>query len=272
MAEMRSSVVITVFSTVSGVGKTIVAINMAAELARLGHSVCLMDLDLQFGDVCNYLRLVPAMTISDAQFSLNRSPETFQADSFLTVYKRGNVSFSILAPPRTLNEVYGIQANIIERMVADLNRFDFIIFDTSKVFNELNLVVLDLSTIITFLCIADFVPAIKNLKVGYDTLYRFNYDENKIRLIQNRSDSQKLILTEDVEGVLGRQFYHNLPNDFLSAKNSIETGCPLVLSGLSNELSESLKVLVAKYTNRYTEPEEQEEETGFFASLKKLFD
>ena len=38
MAEMRSSIVLTVFSTASGIGKTLAAINIAAELARLNHS------------------------------------------------------------------------------------------------------------------------------------------------------------------------------------------------------------------------------------------
>ncbi len=270
MAGIENNAVITIFSTVSGVGKTLIAVNMAAELAKLGHSVCLFDLDLQFGDVCNYLKISPQFTISDAQFSLKNSPKDFQAETFLTTYKRGNVSFSILAPPKTFTETYKIQASFIEYMTSKLNYFDFIIFDTAKKFSEINFTALNLSTIITFLCVGDFVPAIKNLKIGYDTLVKFNYDENKIRLIQNRSDSQKLILTEDVEGVLGRQFYHNLPNDYMSAKKSIENGCPLVLSDSLNKFSESLKILVAKYTNQNFE-EKIEEESGFFASIKKLF-
>ena len=56
MADARRGTVITVFSTASAVGKTLIGINMAAELAKQGFRVCLVDLDLQFGDVCNYLQ------------------------------------------------------------------------------------------------------------------------------------------------------------------------------------------------------------------------
>ena len=52
-----NGIVITFFSTASAVGKTLVACNMASELAREGYRVCLADFDLQFGDVCNYLHL-----------------------------------------------------------------------------------------------------------------------------------------------------------------------------------------------------------------------
>ncbi len=273
MADMRSSIVLTVFSTASGIGKTFLAINIAAELARLNHSVCLLDLDLQFGDVCNYLRLTPTRTIFDAQAALERPLEKFRAEDFLLTYARGRTSFQVMAPPSALLESYNIQATTIERLVTALNHFDFIVFDTPKIFSELSLTVLDVSTIITFLCVADFVPAIKNLKTGFDTLHRFNYEDNKIRLVQNRSDSQKLILTTDVETVLGRQFYYNLPNDFAAARRSIERGCPLVLEENSTALSESLRELVARYINRNSSAAVEPERPtgGIFSWIKGIF-
>ena len=57
--------VFTFFSTASAVGKTVLAVNYAADLAERGYKVCLADLDLQFGDVCNYLGITPEKTLFD---------------------------------------------------------------------------------------------------------------------------------------------------------------------------------------------------------------
>src|SRR5665648_61995 len=54
--------VVTVMSTKGGVGKTVVATNLAVAIASLGKSVALVDLDLQFGDVGIVLGLEPMQT------------------------------------------------------------------------------------------------------------------------------------------------------------------------------------------------------------------
>ena len=59
--------VVTVFSAKGGCGKTTLATNLAAALAAGGRrEVCLVDLDLAFGDVAIALQLFPAHTIADA--------------------------------------------------------------------------------------------------------------------------------------------------------------------------------------------------------------
>lgn len=65
--EINSSNLITVFSTSSAVRAALAGVNMATVLAQAGNSVCIVDLDLQFGDVCHYLQLDPKQTIFDAQ-------------------------------------------------------------------------------------------------------------------------------------------------------------------------------------------------------------
>ena len=70
----RKGTIITVFSTAYAVGKTLIASNMAAELAKSRHTVCLIDLDLQFGDVASALKLTPEKTIADAERSMREHP------------------------------------------------------------------------------------------------------------------------------------------------------------------------------------------------------
>lgn len=274
MAEGRNSVIISIFSTGSGNGKTVTAINLAASLAHEGYAVCLVDLDLQFGDVSNYLKLEPKFTINDAQISVSKGEKNFDVRKFLTEYKytdeKGNgVNFFVLARPPAIFDAYSIEVPVVEKIINSLNYFDFVVIDLNAAFSALNLAVLDLSTIINYLGVVDFLPSIKNYKVGYDTLIRFEYEESKIRLVENRSNSQKLISGEDVERLIGEKFFHRLPNDFPSVNKSIRAGVPLMFGAPGSALSKSFIDLAGEYTGRKKiEPAPVvKEEKGFFAKL-----
>ena len=249
-----SSVIISVFSTTPGIGKTIVAINLAAGLAHEGYKVCLADLDLQFGDVLNYLKLTSTNTVAGAQRTLLDHPEDFHIKNFLVDYTFKDVNFSILPAPMYVYDAYQTDVHIIADIISNrLNWFDFIIIDLNSMFSALNLAILDLSTVINYVGVIDFLPALKNYKIGYDTLIRFEYEESKIRLVENRADSQKLIDGRDVERLLGEPFYHRLPNDFLSVNMSINMGQPLMFAAPDSKLTKSFDDLVGLYTNRRTD-------------------
>ena len=198
----RSSVIISVFSTTPGIGKTITAINLAAGLAHEGYKVCLADLDLQFGDVLNYLKLSSVNTIAGAQRALLDHPETFHVRDFLIDYSHKDLKFSIMPAPLYIFDAYQIDVELVTTIINQLNHYDYVILDLNSMFSALNLAMLDISTVINYIGVIDFLPALKNYKVGYDTLIRFEYEESKIRLVENRADSQKLIRGEDVERLL----------------------------------------------------------------------
>lgn len=253
--EQKSGVVITFFSTASAVGKTLISINMASELAREGFSVCLVDFDLQFGDVANYLQLTPEYTVYDINNSFKENP-SLKLESMLTLYRHKGVSFHVLPAPADLAQAYNIEPEDMTKLIKTLrSSYEYIIIDTTSMFSVLNLAMLDLSTIVTFLGIVDFIPTIKNMKIGNDTIRTLNYDRNKIRLVLNRSNAKTRIDLRDVENLLGDNFYHILPNDYTSATNSIATGIPVVLGKDDSELAKELRKLVARYTNRDYEDE-----------------
>ena len=250
MADGRSGVIITYFSTASAVGKTILSINMASELARIGYDVCLLDADIQFGDAEDYLALNPTYDLADAHQALKDDPEA-NIEQYLTIYNYRSINFHILPSPKDLTLAYNIEPEMVGKIVEKLQRrFDFVIIDTTSMFSSLNMILLDMSTIVPFLGIVDFIPTIKNMKIGLETLRSLNSDENKLRLVLNRSDSKTKIGRRDVENLLGESFYHILPNDYKAASQSIKTAVPLVLSGAKSDLATSLRELVALYTNR----------------------
>ena len=270
----RSSVIISVFSTTPGIGKTIVAINLAAGLAHEGYKVCLADLDLQFGDVLNYLKLTSTNTIAGAQRALLDHPDEFRVRDFLIEYSHEGLKFSIMPAPLYVFDAYQTDVQLVTDIVMDLNYYDYVILDLNSMFSALNLAMLDISTIINYVGVIDFLPALKNYKLGYDTLIRFEYEESKIRLVENRADSQKLIDGKDVEKLLGEPFYHRLPNDYPSVNKSINSGQPLMFAAPDSKLTKSFDELVGLYTNRQTtvQPEIVAKSGGsFFSKVKSLF-
>ena len=268
----RSSVIISVFSTTPGIGKTIIAINLAAGLAKEGYKVCLADLDLQFGDVLNYLKLTSTNTVAGAQRALLEHPEKFNVHDFLIKYSHMGVEFSILPAPLYVFDAYQIDVKLVTEIIEDLNRFDYVVIDLNSMFSALNLAMLDISTVINYIGVIDFLPALKNYRIGYDTMIRFEYEESKIRLVENRADSQKLIDGRDVERLLGEPFYHRLPNDYPSVNKSINTGQPLMFAAPDSKLTKSFDELVGLYTNRQKEIITPEKNTGGILSrIKNMF-
>ena len=271
----RTSIIISVFSTSPGIGKTVIAINLAAGLANEGYKVCLADLDLQFGDVLNYLKLTSIHTVAGAQRALLDNPESFRIKDYLIDYRQGNVNFSILPAPLYIYDAYQTDVQILTSIIQRMDYYDYVILDLNSMFSALNLAMLDMSTVINYVGVIDFLPALKNYKIGYDTLLRFEYEESKIRLIENRADSQKLINGRDVERLLGEPFYHRFPNDFPAVNKSINAGQPLMFVAPDSRLTKSFDDLVGLYTQRQQNNSVPEIQTtkseGFFSKIGKFF-
>ena len=85
----RDGQIVTVFAAKGGCGKTTLATNLGVALARdTGHRVCIVDLDLAFGDVAISVQLDPARTMVDA-LPMAGHVDTAGAASLLTRYGPG---------------------------------------------------------------------------------------------------------------------------------------------------------------------------------------
>ena len=259
--------IFTVFSTAYAVGKTLIAVNIAAELARDGFKVCLADLDLQFGDIRYYLKLEPEMTIADAERAMQNNPNEVKMSNYLTPFHSGNIHFDVLVNPDLLEEAYNMDISLIRTMIERLQlEYDYVIVDTTSTFSALNLSMMDLSTIIDFVGLVDFIPTIKNMKRGSDTLKELGYDDTKIRYVLNRSNARTRIDASDVEQILGKHFDYVLPNDFMTAQKSIQFGDPLVQKSRDTELAREICRMVDKYAKPGTEEEQDKDSKGGFFS------
>lgn len=253
--------VLTFFSTASAVGKTVLGINFAAALAERGYKVCLADIDLQFGDVCNYLSLTPTQTLYNYSLA---NEATRDAAEFVTETEFG---FDVLAAPQEVDEAFIMNAEIVSSAVNQLREaYDYVLLDTTTGFSAINLALLELTDVLYLPCVVDFIPSIKNLKIGLDTLHKLQFDWQRVRLILNRNKAETQISVKDVEALLGRPFQYFIGNDYKGVMASIKEGRPVVLTDKDSRLADEISSVISAELG---EAEESGGLSKWFGSLWK---
>lgn len=197
--EHGRATIITVFSAKGGCGKTTLSTNLAAALADGGRrEVCVVDLDLAFGDVAIAMQLFPTHTISDA-VSLEDTLDQSGVASLLTQHSPG---LRVLSAPVEPGLAENIPVSLVSRLLTIMREmFDYVIVDTPPAFTDQVLAAFDASDLAVLLATLD-IPALKNLKLSLETLELLNYPKDKIRLILNRADSKVGLDAGEVEKTL----------------------------------------------------------------------
>ena len=236
VANAREGQIVTVFAAKGGCGKTTLAINLALALAR--HSdrrVCIVDLDLAFGDVAISVQLDPAKTIVDALPMAGHLDET-GASSLLTRYQ-GNVE--MLLAPTTPGDAEKIPPSLVSELLVVLRTiFDYVVVDTPAQFSEHVLTAMDNSAHHVLLTTPD-VPALKNLRITLDMLDLLSYPRQIRSVVLNRSDSKVGLSLEDVERVVRWPIVAHIPSS-RDVPISINKGTPLMLAAPGHPSSQAI--------------------------------
>ena len=192
--------IVTVFSPKGGVGKTTMAVNLAIALADKGaRKVCLVDLDLAFGDVAITLQLFPTHTIEHAIGSEDSIDEQL-IEGLLTRHPDSLMVLAAPSHPDVRDRITPILVSRILRALRDV--FDFIVVDTAPAFDEQTLTALDETDECVIIATLD-VPTLKNVKVALETLEMLNIASGHRHLLLNRADDAVGLGPEKVESILG---------------------------------------------------------------------
>jgi pilus assembly protein CpaE len=230
--------IVTVFAAKGGVGKTTVATNLAVLLAERHNTVCLVDLDLAFGDVAISLRIVPAHTIADA-VPMGAGLDVSGLESLLTRYSDG---VTTLVAPTQPDARELIPTELVGRILDLLKQmFDFVVVDTAPTFDETILMAFDHSDLLLLLLTLD-VPAVKATKITLETLDLLNYPRDKCRLVLNRADPRVGLSVDEVETAL-----HSALSVTVAASREVAAstnrGEPVCLTHPKHPVTQSLRTL-----------------------------
>lgn len=216
--------IVTVFSPKGGVGKTTSSVNLALALTERGaRKVCLVDLDLAFGDVAITMQLFPTHSIEQA-VGAEDSIDLGMIEGLLT---RAEDSLVVLAAPAHPDVRERITPLLISRILRALrDGFDYIVVDTSPSFDDATLTALDETDECVIIATLD-VPTLKNVKVALETMDMLNIARGHRHLLLNRADDAVGITVEKVESILGMPVSAQVATavDIAAATNS---GTPIV--------------------------------------------
>ncbi|MFC6038755.1 CpaE family protein [Paenisporosarcina macmurdoensis] len=225
--------VISVCSTKGGIGKTTIAVNLAASYGKKSITVAVMDLNLQFGDIAMFLDLKPELTIYDW---VKEDKEGKQIENYLTDFRDG---ISVLAAPQRPEFAEVITGDDVRKALTNLKQlFDVVIIDASSYMNEIGLVALENSDDILLLTYLD-LPTLKNSKLLLDTLVSLRLEE-RVKIVLNRQTKVLGITTSTIEKVIGKRIFAALPVMEKAMLLAVNEGKPLSYSHPKSQVSKRI--------------------------------
>jgi pilus assembly protein CpaE len=238
---VRHGKVVTVFSPKGGVGKTTMAVNLALALTERGaRRVCLVDLDLAFGDVAITLQLFPTHSIEQAVGS-EESIDQAMLEGLLTRHKD---SLMVLAAPAHPDVRERVTPVLISRILRTLKEeFDYVVVDTAPTFDDITLTALDETDECIVLATLD-VPTLKNVKVALETLDLLNISRGHRHLLLNRADDRVGITADKVEAILGMPVALQIGTDVAIAA-ATNAGTPIIADNPGHPSSVAVASLAA---------------------------
>jgi pilus assembly protein CpaE len=235
--------VVSFFSPKGGVGRTTLAVNFAvAARTELNLRVALVDGALQFGDVGVLMNLNPKnQSIAD----LAREMATGDIDTLETTLVDHSSGVRVLMAPPTPEMAELITADHMSKIIATLrSTYDLVVVDSAPLLQDVTLAFLDQSDIL-FAVLTLEITNIKNMRQFLGLTDQLGYDDDKVQLLLNRSDSGYGIRQQDVESSVGRKISHSVVSDGRTVVYALNRGVPFVITARQSRVSEDV-VRIAK--------------------------
>jgi pilus assembly protein CpaE len=245
VTAQRKGEIYAVFSPKGGAGVTTVAINLAANiLERTGRSTVIVDLDHTAADIAPFLDLKPSYTVRDALAGINELDKR----SLQNIIIRHSSGVHVLAQPIHVGEEVPERGGDIKKLLDILSAtFRYVVVDTGPHVSEATISAMQMSDTVLMLFVMS-LPSIKNTRKYLDYLYGRDIRGEKVKAVVNRYHKKGNITLADAESVLQLQVFGCIPNDYVTAIDSLNRGMPVSSFAPRSALNGAIRDLAAKMT------------------------
>lgn len=240
----RSGRVVTFLGALGGTGTTTIA-TQAGMMWAESQSVCLIDLDLQFGNAALYLNLRPQLSLAD----LMEAGDRLDSELLRSVAERHPSGLTIIASPPDVMPLDAVTPEFVDRLL-DLacQSFDVVLVDMPGAWVAWSLSALrksDAICLITGLSVPGVHQARRQLEV-----LDANALGERVRIVLNRVVNPffgKADLTE-TEKVLRHKVDFPVSNDYPTVSSAIDEGKLISSIKVKSRVEKDLRTMIAELT------------------------
>jgi pilus assembly protein CpaE len=213
-AEVDQGQLISVLKSIGGVGATTVATHLAGELAarNSGKGVCLIDLDLQFGNAGAYLGLSSQLSIAD----LVAAGARIDRELLRSVVSKTENGLHVIPAPMDIMPLESASADQMLRII-ELAReeYDHVILDLPTNWTNWTLSLVALSDVV-FLIAELSVASLRQAKRQLQLLASQDIGGTKVHVIANRVEKRmfRTINLDDAAQAVGHPIEYSIHNDY----------------------------------------------------------
>jgi pilus assembly protein CpaE len=243
----RSGVIIPIHGLAGGTGATMMAVNLAWELANIDKKeppkVCLLDLDFQFGSASTYLDLPRR----EAVLELLTDTATMDAESFMQATLTFGDTLHVLTAPMDMIPLDMITPEDITRVIQMASSlFDYVIIDMPSTMVEWSQTVLEMSHVYFAMIELDMRSAQNTLRLKR-ALQSEDLPFEKIRFLLNRApgfaDMNGKSRVKRLSDNLGIAIEVQLPEGGKPVMQAADHGSPLAETAPKNALRKEIMKL-----------------------------
>jgi pilus assembly protein CpaE len=264
-ARATHAKIVTLYSPKGGTGCTTLAVNLAIALQMASGAeskVCLLDANLQFGDVAIFMKLQATRTIAD----LAPHAQDLDTDLLRGVLVSHATGVQILVAPAMPEdaEVFregGVEdsgANKRLKAIVEFLRqeFDYVIIDTSHQVDDVVLATLDVSDL--FLVVTrPVIPEIRGARQFIELLRKLSYTMDSVSLVINSVDNKRMgIQPEAIERAMMPAMIH-IPYDERIALRAANYGEPLILKNARTPIGQAIVNLATEIQKYFVQTVEE---------------
>ncbi len=233
--------VLAFISCKGGSGATFIATNLGYALAAVeGKKVCVLDLNLQFGDASLFVSdQRPAASVASVAQQIHRLDQSLLLSAMVQV----TPNFHVLAAPEDPTQANDVLPEHIDALLRLARQYyDFVLLDIGRSLDAVSVRALDQADMI-FPILQATLPYIRDGKRLLQVFRSLDYRKDKIHLIVNRHSNNGDIRLRDCEQAYGMEMYRTIPNHYEAAAASVNQGVPILQLQRTSPVSKALQEL-----------------------------